>query len=331
MTEISYFQKYSQRENHITNNTLLMCRHLYQHNTARFEKLLNSIIGDERLEIGLVFEQQVRADKSVPDGVVSQKPFNLYIEAKLDGKLDKDQILRHLQSAKDNDQSYIIGLTKETLTPSELSEYKNICADEGVVFAATTYTDLVSILKEQAKEFEADLIEIIDDYEQFLLSENMIMNPFRMISFPCGTSGDENVKHQVYYEPAHRPSKANVPFIGIYRNKQVTHIGMIKTAVIATCEDGALKIAKGESDIPDEYAQRVCAIIKSAIYYPELSQEPHRYYIFEETQEVNLQKVSPHGIQGKRYFDLKEDFCPSLNETMSMTEVADAIRGKSFT
>lgn len=330
MTEISYFQKYSQRENHITNNTLLMCRHLYQHNAARFEQFLNSVIGDEKLEIGLVFEQQVRADKSVPDGVISQKPFNLYIEAKLDGKLDRDQIFRHLQSAKENEQSYIIGLIKEALTISELSEYKKFCADEGVVFASTTYTDLVGLLKDQAKEFETDLIEIIDDYEQFLLSENMITNPFRMLSFPCGTSGDENIKYQVYYEPAHRPSKANIPFIVIYRNKQVTHIARIITAVVATHENGALKLAEGEQPLNNEYTDRVCAIIKSATYYPELAQEPHRYYIFDEIQEVNLRKVSPHGIQGKRYFDLKEDFFPSLNEKISVSEIAEAIRGKSF-
>ena len=85
MSEISYFQKYTQQENHITNNTLLMFRHLYRHNPLGFERFLNNMIDDEKLEIGLVFQQQVRAKKSVPDGIISQEPFNIYIEAKVGG------------------------------------------------------------------------------------------------------------------------------------------------------------------------------------------------------------------------------------------------------
>ena len=47
MAELSYFQKYTQRENHITNNTLLMMRHLYQHGVARFEQFLTNLIGED--------------------------------------------------------------------------------------------------------------------------------------------------------------------------------------------------------------------------------------------------------------------------------------------
>lgn len=328
MTEISFFQRYSQRENHITNNTLLMFRHLYQHNAARFEKFLHSITDDDSLKIGPIFTQQERRDQSVPDGLISQHPFNLYIEAKLDGTLDKDQILRHLEGIKNNDQSYVIGLTKERLSGSTLSSYQQLCNGKGVIFSGITYTQILNTLKEQAKEYETDLMEIIDDYEQFLISENMITNPFLLISFPCRNSANENIAYRIYYEPAHRPSKENVPYLGIYNNKQITHIGKIKKTTIATLENGVLRHME-EKKLSTDEEKRISQIIEASTYYPDLAQEPHRYYVIDELQEVNLCKTTPYGIQGKKYFDLKE-FSDDLKENMSLAEIARLIHGKSF-
>ena len=98
MSQISHFQVYSQRENHVTNNTLLMLRHVYRVSTALFESVLQSCIDDCNFSIGPQFVQQQRESDSVPDALISQKPFNLYIEAKPFIGLGDDQIVRHLKS-----------------------------------------------------------------------------------------------------------------------------------------------------------------------------------------------------------------------------------------
>lgn len=327
MTELSYFQKYTQRENHITNNTLLMMRHLYQHGVARFEQFLTNLIGEETLQIGLVFEQQKRAAQSVPDGMISQQSFVLYIEAKRGGRLDKGQIERHLQAAKRDRNSYLIGLTKEALTEAEMSDYRQLCKAHGVTFAAISYTDLVAQLKYLVRDFEPELGEIIDDYERFLLAEKMIVSPFRMIAVPCGASGDDSVAHQIYWEPASRPNKEHIPFIGIYRNKCVSHIARIVQAVHPIFEDGGMKLPEGES-INEEYADRQESIIE--MEEKQRFSVDHRFYILANMQEVNLEKTSPHGLQGSKYFDLKQDFCDRLDEKMSVAEIANAIRGRTF-
>ena len=328
MSEISYFQKYTQQENHITNNTLLMFRHLYRYNPSGFQRFLNSMIDDENLEVGLVLQQQVNVEQSVPDGMILQKPFNIYIEAKREGGLSNVQITRHLETAKNKEQSYIIGLTKDPLSAPELEQYKVLCRGEGVGFAAITYTDLVYLLKAQAKDHETDLIEIINDYEQFLLSERMMAEPFRMLCVACNDSFAANVEHEIYYEPARKPDKTFIPFIGIYQDKKITHFGKIKTSIIAIYERETLNI-EGECSALER--DRILQLFESVTYHRQkLVNEPHRYYIIENLIEVNLKKISLHGIRISRYLDLKKDVSKELRTEMTMAQIADIIKDKPF-
>ncbi len=327
MSEISYFQKYTQQENHITNNTLLMFRHLYRHNPLGFQRFLNSMIDDENLEVGLVFQQQVRVAQAVPDGIISQEPFNIYIEAKRNGKLNQDQISRHLQSAREKKKSYILGLTKNSLSVQELEQYENLCGEE-VTFVAITYTNLVRLLKEQAKDHETDLIEIIDDYEQFLLSEYMVAKPSSMLCAACNTSFEANVEHKIYYEPEDKPDKTMIPFLGIYRNKTIVHLGKIKTSAIATYENEELNIS---GNLLDEEETRIRQIFESVHYHRNnLIAKPHRYYIIEDLVEVNLRKTSRGPVRVTYNLDLEKNFSANLEINTRMEQIADAIRGKPF-
>jgi hypothetical protein len=56
MSKISHFQRYSGRENHATNNTLLVLRHVYQASPHKLESVLDDVL-EEPLNIGLTFEQ----------------------------------------------------------------------------------------------------------------------------------------------------------------------------------------------------------------------------------------------------------------------------------
>ena len=80
MTEVSYFQRFSQKENHITNNTLLMLRHVYQAAPQKLQLVLRALMEDEELDIGLKFEQQVKGSDSVPDALITQPPLAVLVE-----------------------------------------------------------------------------------------------------------------------------------------------------------------------------------------------------------------------------------------------------------
>lgn len=57
MSAINYFQTYSQRENHVTNNTMLMLRHVYHASPRLLEKVLQALLDEDEVEIGPRFEQ----------------------------------------------------------------------------------------------------------------------------------------------------------------------------------------------------------------------------------------------------------------------------------
>ena len=308
MSAISYFQKYSQKENHITNNTMLMFRHIYRHSSSRFESLLKEIITDEQYDIGLIFNQQERASHSIPDGHIYQEPLSIYIEAKADGKLNLEQIKRHAESAAEQkkENTIIIGLAKTEPSTSDLKAFETACANHQVQFVSVTYSELIDYLNNTSlfPEYESDLRGIISDYEEFLRTEGMLPNPYEMVVFPCGTSWAENRDHKIYYEPARRSSKAHVPYIGIYTNKTITHIGEILATYRVEIENGKRSYEQETGNFPQKDAvERIEKVINETEYY-NLGKDSERYYIIDELYEVNIEKRTSGGFPGHRYFDL---------------------------
>ena len=136
MTNISYFQRYSQRENHATNNTLLVMRHFYQVSPQKISEVLSELCETD-LSVGLLFEQQVRSPTSVPDALISQAPLDIYFETKREGKLNLSQIDRHLVSINRNSrnhaQKFLFGLTKTQINDVDREKsYKELKKKAGM-------------------------------------------------------------------------------------------------------------------------------------------------------------------------------------------------------
>lgn len=335
MAEISYFQKYSQRENHITNNTMLMFRHIYRHNPLRFEKFLKEIISDAQIDIGLVFSQQIREQSSIPDGYIRQTPLSIYIEAKADGELYLEQIQRHVDSVVKSNlpkgSAVIIGLAKKQPNEADIREFERVCNEVGIHYTTITYLELVALLNDKGifPEHETDLQEIIEDYETFLRSDGMLPNPYEMVAFPCGTSWDENIKYSIYYEQSSKSSKAHVPFIGIYNNKKITHIAEILGTCICKPENGGLIFEKEYGCVSQEDIDKIRDVISATNYY-DLNQGLERYYLLGDLYEVNIEKKSSGGIRGHRYFDLKELSGDKILPEDSIEDISRKVSGSSF-
>jgi len=107
MSRVHYFQRYSQKENVVTNNTLLLFSRLYNHSPTRFEDFLNALSGDGNLtfDVGMQFAQQEGNTKrnSVPDGLITQKSIKVVIETKLHGNYGLSQLSNHLESFQNED------------------------------------------------------------------------------------------------------------------------------------------------------------------------------------------------------------------------------------
>ena len=332
MTAISYFQRFSQKENHVTNNTLLVIRHFYRSSPQKLNLLLNALL-EEEVSVGLEFQQQIRGTHSVPDALITQQPLSIFFEAKLGGLLDDDQILRHAESIKSrnvpNGSAILIGLTSKPLSSTTENSLKEKVEKFGIRFFAITYTNLVIELRKLCAEHEQDLIEIIEDYRSFLAASNLLSKPNNwMVAFPCGITLPENIRFGVYFEPASRASKGDYPFLGIYRNKKISHIGRIISGAILQFPSDIPTETFGQWE--NENLEPIRHIIAAATYYT-LTERQHRYYIVDKFIETNFIKSSPGGMQAQRYFDLSQyTDGVTYNSETSTQVVAKALQGKSF-
>ena len=335
MTRVSYFQRFSQKENHATNNTLLVMRFFYQHSPQKLEFVLSELVGEE-LRIGLSFEQQIKSEMSVPDALISQRPLELFFETKRGGKLDKKQIERHIASIKggtqDQARKILFGLTSRPISEQVKRDLSQKAARASVTFIAITFSEIASALRQCCAPHESDLQDVLNDYEAYLRSDKLTHTDEVMTVVPCGTSMAENIAYRIYFEPSSRPSKARSKFIGLYSDKRVQHIGRLKTVVTGKPDGNAFNTVDVELGEPTEdEIDRIREAIKACAYFPDLQEEITRYYLFDELEETAIQKTSKGGIWGARVFDLQD----WLNHPHPGTEydtkaAANLLRGQTF-
>jgi hypothetical protein len=334
VTQVSYFQRFSQRENHATNNTLLILRRFYDESPFKLERVLSALIEAE-LGIGLQFEQQVSGSSSVPDALISQPAFNLFVETKRGATLDEDQIERHLDTIKElsgeKRGNHLLGLTQEAIPEEQDARLKVLSAQNGVIFSSTTFSQLLDELRSECELYERDLVAIVDDFEDYLSGEDLLETRNQKLPIiPCGTSFEENKRFGVYYEPAKRRTKSPYRFIGIYKNKSVLLLGEIGTVVVTEWSDNTLSLKTEFGEITDEKEALIRRVVDETDYY-DLKEEQTRFYLFATLAETDIRKTSSGGIFGMRYLDLsKMDLAVPLNNETTVSELAEALRGKKF-
>lgn len=74
MSRVSYFQRFSQKENHVTNNTLLILRHIYRAAPHKIGSLLNALL-EEDVSIGLlhITRQPIRSTTRTSESIRSDR------------------------------------------------------------------------------------------------------------------------------------------------------------------------------------------------------------------------------------------------------------------
>lgn len=334
MSRISYFQRFSQRENHATNNTLLLLRHFYQASPFKLERALSALVGQD-FRIGLNFEQQVRGQASVPDALISQDAFRVFIETKRGATLELPQIVAHLKSIS-LDQvvgrtDFLLGLTKETLADNDIAHFGMLARQQRVAFAAVTFSQVVEFLRAECEISDQNLLSMVADYEEYLTEEGLLSDRNRWLPiFPCGISYDENKHFAIYYTQPSRPVRALHEFIGIYALKRVSLIGRIKAILLSDFDGGSLSFTVEAGICSDADLARVQAIIEATHYY-DLRGEAQRFYVFDKLYATGVTKTSPGGIQGMRYLDLAAllpDFTTA--RAYEAADLADLLNGKTF-
>lgn len=311
MAGVSYFQRYSQPENHVTNNTLLVLRHLYQHSPLKLEAVLNDLLGGGPLTLGPEFHQQIKGVVSVPDAAITQSPLSLYVETKLGTSLESDQIERHLTSidAKDPDRRttrYLIGLTTMPLSAVDAQRLGTTAAEKGVIFRSVTFSTLVKALRDACETYESDLRSIVDDYIDFIQGMKLLHDRDDwLIAFSCGVSFEENRRFCLYYCSPQRPRRQDCKFIGIYKDKAISLVGEIRAVMVCAYDKGTVRVVVEQGAEEPWMKDRILGVIETTTYY-DLKSNPQRFYLADRLAPTNLRKTSFGGLREMQHIKLPD-------------------------
>lgn len=331
MSKVTHFQRYSQKENVVTNNTLLLFSRVHEYSSRKFERLLFEVLGTE-FDIGPNFVQQVASGVSTPDGVASQSSFKVLIETKVDSWVNPDQLFRHLTSFSSEEKKVLLLLSKQKLDEVESGKIRDEIqkrAKEKTGFVSTTFEDLIVKAKSLFDQnIDAEFWTVLMDYEEFCRDTNLYdSSSYLMRAVPCGSSYEDNLKFGIYYMPETR-GFSDHSIIGLYYKKAIRALGEIKAvALFSESSPMKIKVEKGAIDKSDE--SRVQAIVEAA--QTRLGwdiSEGHRFFIVRDFHATEFKKESPGGLFGVKYFNLKDEV--KEIERKALSQVANELSLKSW-
>ena len=328
MSKIHYFQRYSTIENAVTNNTLQLFARIYSFSPAQASKLLTEITG-EPIDIGVEFNQQGRAEKSVPDGAIVQRSFKILIESKVDSTVSADQLVRHTSGFGNESKKILLLLTRQKISDEQarIISKKIIALNSGVIFKNVSYEEICSDISGLFKDYEFEMQALVEDYIEYCndagLSDQS-KNLMRVV--PCGNSIDLNRKYGMYFQPTDRGCTKH-SFVGIYAGKRVQFLFPIDCVFDIELDGKKLKKTLIQGRQTDDHDQKIVAMIGDAkrVCGYEVG-EGHRFFCGKEIFETNYVKESFGGMFGARIFNLKD----LLGTFTGADDVAKQLSGKHW-
>mgnify|MGYP003591230702 CR=1 FL=1 len=340
MSAIHYFPRYSQKENMVTNNTLLLFSRLYRNSADKFKIFVNMILGDDSIELDTTvrFSQQEKSKESVPDGVIRQDSFKIIIETKLYGQQNIEQVEKHLDSFGNEDKKIFLWINKEPIE-SEYEEkivekLNEFCKNAGskIYFASTTFKQICKCFDDMILEYDLEMKELIQDYEAFCLESNLIDNVDSKIRVVLtGKTFEQNMTHSLYYAPSDRGYQ-NSKYLGLYKDKAIRGIGEITCIVDATYKYESDKLIV-ERTLLGEIGKREEDTIKKVIVESKEKfgyslEKGHRFFLVGKCYETEYIKPTKGGLMGTIYFDLGD--IDGYQKNMTTEEIANLLNGKEW-
>lgn len=345
MSSVHYFQRYSQKENVVTNNTLLLFSRLYNSSPSRFEDFLNSFLSGDGIElnIGVSFSQQTKAARgsSIPDGALTQPSFKVLIETKLYDNQDHHQLKNHLLGFEEGQETQVLLLINPSKVSDEFndkmrSEVTEFNKDKGmkVRYIATTFDEIIKSFESVLFEYDIELNELLEDYREYCLDSDLLpRDELMMRAIVSRESFTENMKHGIYFAPANRNFSPH-RYVGLYRDKAVRGIGVLKSVVYADFDKANNAFTKVEiiDGVPlsESDKESLLAIMQDAesIYGWDVYTE-HQFIFVEKFYPTNYQKISKYPLQNTKFFDLGDVL--NVDELPCCEEIAEQLKNETWT
>lgn len=247
--KIHYFQRYHEKENIATANTMLLLSRLYQYSSDKFFRCLKSEFFSDAFEPEIVFNLQEKSVDSIPDATITQESFKIVVETKMSDWFYSDQLMRHLNSFKDEKYKVMI-----TLAPELMAEDKNVAFEQQlkdynaaqahpVIHINTTFEGIANAIQDVIDDKDYEIQEVLDDYLNYCYNDNLITvsDSWKFMRMQlAGTTFNFNVSEAIYYDNAERGFRAH-DYLSLYKNKSVRAVGKVCARITAVkTEEGIL-------------------------------------------------------------------------------------------
>ena len=311
--DISLFSGYDQKENRTTNYCLLILKVIYEENPKFLSEWLSNLLGESfSNKVGVRFRQQEHRESSVPDGLICQKPFSIYIETKNYDWFHDDQLRNHL-AALDNDgpgAKALIALGNfEYVQEARFSDVERLCRDKyqgKISFTAATFEDFLDALP--TTNVPKNLLDTITEFRAYLDEHDLLPTwKNRLDVVNCSGSLADVIETKVYMCPAtggpyaHKRSR----YMGLYRNKHVEYIASIR-AVVELQSDTQSNVAWQNVEAPR--AELVDAAM--AGYHSRADEYPMQVFLLDDLHPTDFIKDTKGGMMNsKLYFDISRLGC----------------------
>lgn len=313
--KIHYFQRYHEKENMATANTMLLLSRLYAYSSDKFYRLLKSEYFSDSFNPEITFRLQEKSVGSIPDATITQESFKIVVETKMSDWFHEDQLLRHLYSFSDEKYKVLITLAPELMEEikkntfeEKLKEY-NKSQRYPIIHINTTFENMSNAISDILDDRDYDMQDILADYLDYCYTDGLIpvADGWKYMRMQlAGTTLDFNIKSNVYYDKAERGFRAH-DTLGLYKNKSVRAIGKVIARITAVETEKGMQYTSEFGELTDEHKEIIQRAIEDGDSHGyDLRSIEHRYFFVEKFYETDFKKVSSRAPMGTRIFDLTQ-------------------------
>jgi hypothetical protein len=141
---------------------------------------------------------------------------------------------------------------------------------------------------------------------------------------PCSKSREINADYRLYFCPA-RWSRHKARYLGIYYDKAVRHIGTIAKVVECEIKDG--KVVSENPLLTDDERRRIAAAAAAVKDQWDIRRK-FQFFLCDDMCQTQFSKSSRGGMQGHRYFDLRNYFPGGI--PVHLAEIAARLRSHQW-
>jgi hypothetical protein len=140
----------------------------------------------------------------------------------------------------------------------------------------------------------------------------------------------ENLKYDIYYDPATRNHNVPFKYIGLYSEKTVAAVGEVMKIVFCDYDEESKKLIGTNGDdlnqLSEHEYQRIKDIIENTHYYN--LKRGIKFFLVDKFCETDYVKSSNFPLRAKRYFWLDE--IKGFNKNMTSQQLAKFLDGKEW-